>query len=215
MTSESIALEIWGRVKEFVQKDIEIKEGDALHESGLDGIWECYGINEHLLFNKYAEGCHFSPHTDGATVKDFNRRSFYSVLIYLNDCKYGGETSLFTEPETASLQYFAIDENERYRWPKEWICDQAKCESGTCLIFRQDLAHEGVPVGENCEKIIIRTDVMYERVEKKCADENGKRAYELHKRAQNEESDGNLTSAISLLKQCRRVCPEYADLVRI
>ena len=40
--------------------------------------------NDHLLFNKYVGKGHFSPHTDGATVESFNRRSFYSVLVYLN-----------------------------------------------------------------------------------------------------------------------------------
>lgn len=198
------------------QRRLVIDDAHPLHESGLEGKWKANGINDHLLFNKYVGKGHFSPHTDGATVENFNRRSFYSVLVYLNTCEEGGETSLFcNQPKGSSLSHFDVDYHSRYRWPKEWIGDAAKCEKGSVLIFRQEIVHEGAPVGENALKIIIRTDVMYERVEKKCDDENGRRAYDLHKQAQNEESEGNWEKAIELLKLCRKVSPEYADLVRI
>jgi leukotriene-A4 hydrolase len=215
--SKEIAENLWKRVRKFIlDEELVIDEDHPLHESGLEGKWKANGINDHLLFNKYVGKGHFSPHTDGATVESFNRRSFYSVLVYLNTCKEGGETSLFyNQPKESSLSHFDVDEQSRYRWPKDWIGDAAKCERGSVLIFRQEIVHEGAPVGENALKIIIRTDVMYERVEKKCNDENGRRAYDLHKRAQNEESEGHWGKAIELLKQCRKVCPEYADLVRI
>jgi len=215
--SKEIAENLWKRVRKFIlDEELVIDEGHPLHESGLEGTWKANGINDHLLFNKYVGKGHFSPHTDGATVESFNRRSFYSVLVYLNTCEEGGETSLFcNQPEESSLSHFDVDEQSRYRWPKDWIGDTAKCERGSVLIFRQEIVHEGAPVGENAMKIIIRTDVMYERVEKKCDDENGRRAYELHKQAQNEESEGNWEKAIELLKLCRKVSPEYARVVRI
>ena len=215
VTSQSIAEALWQRLKRHVVKRIMIEEGHPLHERGLDGEWEACGINDHLLFNKYTSLGHFSPHTDGATVKDFNRRSFYSVLVYLNDCDEGGETSLFCAPHSASLSYFSMDDKNRYRWPKEWVCDIAPCVQGSVLIFRQDQVHEGAPVGVGAQKLIIRTDVMYGRTKKRCDDENGIRAYELHSEAQKEETKGNLERTIALLKQCRKVSPEYSDFVRI
>jgi len=215
--SKEIAENLWKRIRKFIlEEELVIDDAHPLHESGLEGKWKANGINDHLLFNKYVGKGHFSPHTDGATVENFNRRSFYSVLVYLNTCEEGGETSLFcNQPKGSSLSHFDVDYHSRYRWPKEWIGDAAKCEKGSVLIFRQEIVHEGAPVGENALKIIIRTDVMYERVEKKCDDENGRRAYDLHKQAQNEESEGNWEKAIELLKLCRKVSPEYADLVRI
>ena len=42
-----------------------------------------------LLFGKYGPGCHFSPHTDGNNVLDFNNRSLFTVIIYLNTCTNG------------------------------------------------------------------------------------------------------------------------------
>jgi hypothetical protein len=44
--------------------------------------------------DRYTEGGHFSPHTDGYTIWDFNRRSFYSCLMYLNTCGGGGATRM-------------------------------------------------------------------------------------------------------------------------
>ena len=44
------------------------------------------GLNPNMLFNRYHPSGHFSPHTDGYTIVDFNTRSMYSALFYLNDC---------------------------------------------------------------------------------------------------------------------------------
>lgn len=59
---------------------------------GFEGTWRACGINEHLLFARYGPGGHFSPHTDGYTIVDFNHRSLFTVLVYLNDCAVGGTT---------------------------------------------------------------------------------------------------------------------------
>lgn len=50
----------------------------------IEGTWSAYGINHELMFGRYGPGGHFAPHTDGYTVRDFNHRSLYSVIIYLN-----------------------------------------------------------------------------------------------------------------------------------
>lgn len=74
----------------------------------MSGTWRAQGIYEHLLFARYDEQGHFSPHTgqqrlllstlwlteaDGYTILDFNRRSYYTVIVYLNDCADGGTTA--------------------------------------------------------------------------------------------------------------------------
>lgn len=123
ITSTKVACELWERVKHLVVPRVTIVApaaggeegeegagGDAstgakLWEPGLQGEWEAYGINAHLLFNRYSSGGHFSPHTDGATIVDMNRRSLYSMLVYLNRCplECGGGTALFTPPEGTSM----------------------------------------------------------------------------------------------------------------
>ena len=70
------------------------------HEPELEGgEWVATGLNEHLLVNRYGAGGHFAPHADGSTVVDFNRRSLFTVLVYLNDVAEGGATQLLSEEE--------------------------------------------------------------------------------------------------------------------
>ena len=131
ITSTKVACELWERVKHLVVPRVTIAPngedetgtgaaaaaaaekgaGEVNHklwEPGLEGEWEAYGINAHLLFNRYGPGGHFSPHTDGATIVDMNRRSLYSMLVYLNQCplECGGGTALFTPPEGTSMVRF-------------------------------------------------------------------------------------------------------------
>ena len=234
ITSQSVAEELWNRVKTLVTPVVQIVPGDKFHEAGLDGTWIACGINPHLLFNRYKPGGHFSPHTDGATVVDMNHRSLYSVLLYLNECKQGGGTALFAPPADASLGKFLVQSTEnksdetngtthaestsatsskKYRWPDEWCVDVAPVETGTALLFSQDTAHEGVPVGVGHEKIIIRTDVMYRRMPCAFDDNVGRAAFGLHRDAQTSEGKGDHMAAMRLYRHCRRLCPEYADFV--
>jgi|TARA_B110000977_G_scaffold71485_2_gene96995 hypothetical protein len=222
ITSDAVAKTLWERVKTLVTPEVEIVAGDKFHEPGLDGTWTACGINPHLLFNKYKPGGHFSPHTDGATVVDMNHRSLYSVLLYLNKCGEGGGTALFAPPPDASLGKFlesTSGENEtlhgvpKYRWPKQWCVDVAPCDPGTALLFSQDTPHEGVSVGDGHEKIIIRTDVMYERTPAAFDDETGRSAFGLHRDAQTAEASGEHMAAVRLYRNCRRLCPAYADFV--
>jgi hypothetical protein len=50
---------------------------------------------------------------------------------------------------------------------------------GAALIFAQNLPHEGEPVEEGFTKYIIRTDVMYERVDKRCDSAVDREAYKV------------------------------------
>ena len=68
--------------------------------------WAPDGLNEHFLFSRYIGGGHFAPHTDGATIETLNRRSFFSVIIYLNDVHALGGVAAdeATDPGDASKQ---------------------------------------------------------------------------------------------------------------
>jgi leukotriene-A4 hydrolase len=86
---------------------------------------------------------------------------------------------------------------------------------GTTLIFRQDIPHEGAPVGVGRRKLLIRTDVMYERETPIFNDAVGLEAYKLHRDAMKLEAHGDAMGAMRLFRHCRRLCPAYADAVGI
>jgi hypothetical protein len=91
---------------------------------------------------------------------DWNRRSLYSVIIYLNSCAGGGRTRLLV---LSPGQAYSLDDAGRFRAPDDAIVDSAPVKAGSALLFYQTVVHEGEPVGAGCEKFIIRTDLMFER----------------------------------------------------
>lgn len=151
------AAELWARLTPLVPAAVRLgaDDTDARCERGLEGDWAAAGLNHCLLFGRYGPGGHFSPHTDGATVVDWNLRSLYSVIIYLDDCPLGGGTALYAAAGDAAERpggLYALDEGGRLRWPGVGHAWVAPCARGSALVFHQGLPHEGVPVGPGCAK---------------------------------------------------------------
>jgi len=194
---QTLANEIWNRVKDNVTKHIDIPKENDIWEYGLEGRWVACGINPRLLFARYSSGGHFSPHTDGHNVIDFNTRSLHSVIIYLNDCKEGGGTQMFY-PIDYKDKKFVKDAKGRFRFDESKVADKALCRSGSMLSFSQHIMHEGEPVGEGCVKYIIRTDVMYVRTPKVCTSEKDLQAYDCYIKAGEAESRKEYDSACNL-----------------
>mmetsp|Transcript_181 Transcript_181/g.587 ORF Transcript_181/g.587 Transcript_181/m.587 type:complete len:327 (-) Transcript_181:109-1089(-) len=219
VTHEALAQSIWERVRDHVNPEVSIvDESDPRWERDIQGTWRAVGINSKLLFARYGEGAHFSPHTDGYTIIDFNRRSLYSVLLYLNTCEHGGATRMM-EPGTRCE--FVRDEGKRWRWPEDRVVASARVETGTALLFYQDIPHEGEPVEAGRElrdgqrlpnsKYLIRTDVIYERVEGRlCDTDAGAEAFRLFREAELMEADGDCEAAARLYRRCFKMSPELA-----
>jgi leukotriene-A4 hydrolase len=216
VTCEQAASELSRRLLPFLREGedyIDIDQISPKHEQGLDGSWRADGVNAKLLFGRYPPGGHFAPHTDGSTVHSFNRRSLYSLIFYLNDCESGGETVLFQPPDnTADTSHYLFDSANRYRWPSEWEIGRARPIEGSVLAFPQELPHEGTPVGEGCEKVIIRTDIMYRRDPPVCDDEAGRAAFSKLLEAQEAEANGDASAAVSLYARANKLSPELTEL---
>ena len=93
--SPTFADMLWNRIDEHLNNEkryIHIEneqEGtdkeNPQWERELPGDWIPCTFNHDLLFARYpCEGA-FAPHTDGRAIHNFNRRSFESVIIFLND----------------------------------------------------------------------------------------------------------------------------------
>jgi len=210
--SPELAAYIWERIHERVVPVVEFVCGQGRWERGTEGRWRACGVNEHMLFARYRVGGHFSPHTDGFTVVDFNHRSLYTLLIYLNDCPDGGRTRLFRVPKEEETVDFHVDEGGRFRWPEGQVTCSAPVEAGSCLVFFQDIPHEGEPVGDGNEKYLIRSDVMYERVPAICDSAHDREAYRLFREAEIMEGDGNPAGAVRLYQRAMKLSPGMAEV---
>ena len=233
--SEELAARLWARIKGAAavgaNADAAITPEQSRWERELDGAWRAYGVNADMLFARYRGGGHFSPHTDGFNVVDFDRRSLYSVIVYLNDCHDGGQTNLLKLADTegadgavgrdSDAATFRRDGEGRFRSRDCQFVDACPVRKGTALLFFQDVVHEGEPVGDGAEheKYIIRTDLMFARHPKVVATDRDREAYALLLRAQAlERADGaegrkaRLDEAVRLYKRVIRLSPKLADV---
>ena len=119
------AAELWARVAPFAP---------------MRERYEAVGVNERLRFYRYDEAQRFVWHRDGAFQRDDGVRSHLTLMVYLNQDFYGGETIFDLGGEPIVVQ------------PKR----------GMALMFEHPILHQGAPVAVG-RKYVVRTDVMYRR----------------------------------------------------
>ncbi len=87
-------------IYEFLQENLSI-----INFVGYEHI----GIHSNLRVYKYLTGQEFKPHTDGHTVVSDTERSFYSLLLYLNENFKGGNTTFTSckvKPKQGRITFF-------------------------------------------------------------------------------------------------------------
>ena len=116
---------------------------DQFLPSELPGGWLRAGLNERMRFLCYTPGQEFAEHRDGCYMRENGHCSKVTIQLYLNDMphEFGGATNFFPSSSTNMTGY--------------------QPEAGSCLVFTQDLPHEGQLVS-NGIKYTLRTEVMYE-----------------------------------------------------
>ncbi|KAK3238167.1 hypothetical protein CYMTET_51788, partial [Cymbomonas tetramitiformis] len=100
----------------------------------------------------------------------------------------------------------------RFRWPETCTADTVPAEATTALAFFQDIPHEGEPVEEGAVKYLIRTDIMYERVEPICNSPADIQAFKWYREAELLEADGDADAAAKLFFKCFKTSPALAKV---
>ena len=136
------------------------------------GEWSLSGINEAMRLNRYSgkHKEHFGPHRDAPFCPNGDKRSLYTVLIYLNDDFLGGETRFLT-PKDSTIDTKGCNVQEEITKHGSirsgYDCCTYRPKTGDMVIFKQNLLHEGLqlkrPKNKNYYKYVIKTDVMVER----------------------------------------------------
>jgi hypothetical protein len=218
--SESIASTLWARMNGVFDKfTISIEEesdgsNDSVWERELPGDWMPVNFNHDLLWVKYPSGGAFSPHTDGKAIHDFNRRSFYSVIVFLNDVPTGqGGGTRFYKRE--ALQHLQSSTNGDGRWTasEEYKTHEVPPRAGRLLVFDQRLVHEGVPPQCPYVKHIIRSDIMYQRVHPVCDSPEDIEAYAMFREADVLAEEGDVEHSLVLFRRAVKRSPALAKFM--
>lgn len=197
---QAIADVIWERIKHLVRPSVTIEgEDDPRFEVDIDGTWVPYGVNPRLLFSRYLDGGHFSPHTDGTTVVDFNRRTFFSCVLFLNESPWGGHTRLYDDAQMR--KDLVLDSEGRLTGDPSLILEAVPPKAGRMLVLYHRLMHEGVPAAQ---KFIIRTDILYRRTPELCTAPEDTEAFAMYQEAQLQAERGNCDVAAELFRKAFR-----------
>ena len=132
----------------------------ARKRDGNGAEWRLVGLNERLRFLKYNPGMHFLQHPDGAhpSRHAVPRRSFITLLLYLNEGYEGGHTTIWN---AVGGQFGPW--SDRPGRPRTDPGVPVPPRIGMALVHDHILLHESPELRVGV-KHVIRTDVMYERV---------------------------------------------------
>ncbi|CAJ1442395.1 unnamed protein product [Effrenium voratum] len=208
VTHSSLAQRIWRRVAGWVQPEVSLSEDDDRFEVDIEGTWRPCGMNPKLLLSRYLEGGHFSPHTDdGTTVIDFNERTFYSCVLFLNASAWGGHTRLYADEQMR--KELQKDEEGRLTGDASLVLAEVEPKPGRMLVFYHRLMHEGVPAAE---KYIIRTDVLYRRAPAVCTAPEDLEAFQMYQDAQLLAENGDCDGAARLFRSAFKRSPAIKEI---
>jgi predicted nicotinamide N-methyase len=195
-----LAARIYERIAPYLSETpIAIPSTEHLE---VRGEWRPCSLNEDFLFGNYPSQGGFAPHSDGATAKGLNLRSFYSVIIYLNTPSEGGGTRFYQSSATN-----VVLEDNRWTGRKDLAVFEVQPRTGRALVFDQRLVHEGIPPISD-RKHIIRTDIMFERIEPLFVEFSAE--YADYERAVDLSERGQHADAVRLFRKVSRTAPDLA-----
>jgi len=209
----TIADVIFERISPWCQ-ELEIDKDDVIASRDFTGKWVPERGYEKLLLGRYRKGGHFSPHTDGTTYVDVNRRTCFTTLLYLRDTvEEGGGRTFLLKPESKDNPFPKTPENKLTSREEDRIYG-VQPKTGRLLLFYHEDMHEAEAVVDGHEKYIIRTDIVYRRTPEILTSDADTEAYQCwieSQRLAEEENDSQ--GCVMMLKKAFRLSPGLADLM--
>eukprot|EP01128_Nolandella_sp_AFSM9_P006583 TRINITY_DN3424_c0_g1_i1.p1 TRINITY_DN3424_c0_g1~~TRINITY_DN3424_c0_g1_i1.p1 ORF type:complete len:295 (+),score=45.75 TRINITY_DN3424_c0_g1_i1:89-973(+) len=207
LTSETIAAKIWDRIKAFIHPIVVTTEDTQRAGQGyrLEGTWVPVGLNEVWRFCKYVPGGVFAPHYDGEYVANQNLRSMKTFNLYLNGPLDGGTTNFVTDDSP-----LAKDEHNRFKAQDQYISYRVAPETGLALLFNHRFLHEGDYLKSGL-KYLMRSDVMYKRIDPPVFDKKEILALELLKKASAFEDNREPEEAVKLYMRAYKLWPALEE----
>jgi NAD+ synthetase len=127
-------------------------------------VWRAVGINPLLRLIRYRHDGALLPHYDAPFIYHEGKRTLVSVILYLDmGGNAGGATRFVSDPQ-ADLP---VPERDLDDWPRfatdAEIRYRVRAKAGDCLVFDHRILHDAEAYVGSGHKLILRTDVVFER----------------------------------------------------
>jgi hypothetical protein len=158
-------------------------------------------------------------------VESFNKRSFFSVIVFLSSVPPGGGGGTRFYADKGVVDRLVCADGRWTAPPSCGLAEEVRPEAGRVLVFDQEMAHEGAPTpdtdtdiggqggkGQGGRKYILRTDVLSERRPAVCDSPSDREAFSLLRRGEEMSERGQVDQAIALFKKAFKISPTLAAL---
>lgn len=156
---------LWERLRGAISP-VRCFDEYSMTDSSGHSVWRAVGVNPSLRFIKYSKGGTLVPHYDaGYDYQDGKRHTLMSLVIYLTDgidgC--GGRTRFILDTQR-SLPSTERDYGDwtRAAEPHEIVL-AVQPNAGGALLFDHRMLHDAEGWQAETPRIIIRTDIVFER----------------------------------------------------
>lgn len=128
-------------------------------------VWRATGVAPLMRFIRYKESGALIPHYDSTHALNSEKRTLMSMVLYITapTAGGGGETRFIKDPQLSVPRNLKDYADWTRLATDEDILLSVKPRVGSALIFDHRLLHDSAPITGSEEKIIIRTDITYQR----------------------------------------------------
>lgn len=161
--NETLARTLWNRIGASLGSP-RIMDASTPTDWDDTPVWRAVGINPLLRLIRYRREGALIPHYDAPFVYHEGKRTLASVILYLDTGGgEGGATRFVRDPQS----HLPIGERDLEDWPRfaepDEILHAVQASAGDCLVFDHRLLHDAEAYTGSGQKVILRTDVIFER----------------------------------------------------
>lgn len=163
--SPAWAEELWRRLAPHLPP-VRLFDELSSTDHGGHPVWRAVGVNPVLRFLCYHPGGQLVPHYDaGFDFQDGRRHTLMSLVVYLNSLPegQGGQTRFLLDPQRGA----PLEERDHQDWEstplRPRVVAAVHPQAGRALLFDHRLLHDGELWRGNEPRVLLRTDIIFER----------------------------------------------------
>lgn len=156
--SEELSSCIYNYINEHLE-NIHIDDFSTI-EGGKGDIWTPVSVNPLFRCIKYLKNGLLIPHYDSSYIEKDNKKTIKSFIIYLTNNQSGKTRFLYDAQENIIKEQRNYEDQNRTPSNEE-ILFSITPKEGKGIIFNHRILHDTEISNE--EKIILRTDIVYEK----------------------------------------------------